>query len=252
MDIMKLKRSYTLLEIMIVTALLSVALILAMEFMTRTSDEISIISHEAWLQSAIQNAIDEVTTQVQESSADHMTLFRFTDPAGGTIELPDGSTISSTQVAICYPTPRDVNGTFVFTTGTGANVTISAEPVWQGVTVLAYFNAELWQYTDYNSHTFNDQNPITITAVSATTITLSDGTTFNRAGTAGSNQTIRRLMIDLAQVEVPNFVSGTQVSSLPMQIQITAQKRVTGGTFNQGSRMVSASLMTDVLTRNKN
>jgi len=243
---------YTLMEVMIVTGILSSVIVLTLDFMAQSTDQVAVITEETWLQRQIQLTIDDVIAEIREASADHVCLYRWTDPPGGKIVQPDGSQVNSTQVAICFPTPRNQSEDFIFTTGSGASLEVSSEPVWQGIKVIAYYDKELWEYADYNWHIYNDANPLRISTITDTTITLTDGTTFNRAGVTTAKQTARSVMANLAQLEVPNFASGYQASTLPMQLQIVAQTAVAGGTLNQGVILITASMLTEVLTRNKN
>ncbi len=248
----RLKSGYTLLEALIVTSLLSFVLLLTFDFMSRSTDQIAIVNKESFLQSQVQQTVEQLTTDIQESSAALMTFYRWTDPPGGNIEMPDGSLIPSTQVAICFATPRDANNNFIFTSGSGPTLMITSEPVWQGIKVFAYYQGFLYAYTDYNAHLYDPMNPVYITNIDNNTITLNDGTTFNRGGPPAANQKIERIMSNLAQLEIPNFTSGIQADTHPVEISMTAQSRLEGTTFTRRYQMITATMITDVLTRNKN
>lgn len=245
-------RGYTLLEVLIVSSLLAGILLLTLDFMSRATDKVMQVTEEAFLQSQVQHMVETISSVIQESSSSLVTLYRWTDPPGGKIELTDGSLIDSTQVAICFATPRNIAGDFVFTTGSGSNLTITSEPVWQGICVFAYYEEALYLYADYNAHTYDHLNPIYITGIYANTITLSDGTIFNRGGPAQANQTIKKVMANLAQLEIPNYTSGIYADTHPMEISLTAQTKLHGATFSRQYQMITATMITDVLTRNKN
>jgi hypothetical protein len=241
----------TVLEIMISLVLLAVVMLLAFDLTSRSVQFSAIAGQKAHMQARAQLGLNQLSVLVRESTADQVCPFRITDPPGGQIVLENGTSTPSTQVFLCFPVARDASGMFAFHSG-GAVV---QEPQWQGISVIGYHNETLREYVQYGTALpFSNTTPIRISSVTTSTITLTNGTTFDRAGGVGANQTSRVLLPDVAQLEAPNYTTGNVLpDSQPLQLRLTALDRVRTSSINQGlGYVVVASFETGVLTRNRN
>ncbi len=229
---------FSLLEVTIASTIMGLIILACLDFLAASSNFYSVDTNQTHLEWRLQYALDDIVSDLKETKPDRVEVFDFVDGPGGL-----------NQTAIVFPTARNSNDQFIYTDGTGA---VQAHPVWQGIAVYAFYSDKpgepgfLCKYIDYST-TRNYETAITITAITATTITLSDGTTFNRAleGTSG-NQFGLRLMSDFAQI-VRNPAPPNPVS-LPLRIKLVAQKRVDE---LQGD-YVQAQSSTGVMARNKN
>ena len=103
---------------------------------------------------------------------------------------------------LCFPTARDANSKFIIVLASQ----IKDAPQWQGICVYGCYNEALYRYVDRNNHVYSDSNPIRITAVTASTITLSDGTAFKRNGLGMSaNQTRTSILEEAARFQMPSL-----------------------------------------------
>lgn len=242
----------TLVEIMIAMVIFAVVLFLAFDVTGRTAEFATIGSHKAWVQAKAQTGLDKLQVVLRESTADQVCPFRVTDPPSGQIVFENGTTIASTQVFVCFPIPRGANGMFALHDGSG---NVLAEPRWQGISVIGYYQGSLIQYIQYGvGLPYSSTTPIRITSVTTTTITLSNGTTFNRANATGTNQTSRVLCADVAQLESPNYTTGNVLpNTQPLRLKLTVLDRVRTSRINNGTGYVAAaSFETGVLARNMN
>ncbi|MCO5170322.1 MAG: prepilin-type N-terminal cleavage/methylation domain-containing protein [Planctomycetes bacterium] len=240
----------SLLEVMVAMAVLAVLVLMAFSLTSHAAQFSAISGHKAHVQAKAQLALATLSTLVRESTADQVCPFRTTDPPGGTITFESGATIPATQVFLCFPVPRGPDGLFAFHQG-GA---VLSEPRWQGVAVVGYHAGTVREYVQFGTGLpFSGANPIRISAVSATTITLTNGTTFDRAGAVGAGQTSRVLVHDVAQLESPNYVTGQLLGGQPLQLKLTLLDRVRTSSINQGAGFtVVASFETGILARNRN
>lgn len=201
----KKQHGVTLIELLIANAILAAIIFISMLFMSTTGKEMADMTDEAHIEAGIEHSADLMLDALRETTIGQTTMFRFTDPSGSTIELPDGTNVTPiTQVATVFPTPRDDNGKYITTSGGN----MAMIPTWQGVVVYAYYNSGLYEYIDRNAHTYSEVTPLAISTITSTTITLNDGTTFPRNGSGmskpgtGSNRSFRQIMADLGQIEV--------------------------------------------------
>ncbi|MBX3467800.1 MAG: prepilin-type N-terminal cleavage/methylation domain-containing protein [Planctomycetes bacterium] len=244
------RRGLTLLEVMIATVVLGVLVAVAFDLTSRAAQFSAISGHKAHVQAKAQLGLALLSTLVRESTADQVCPFRIVDPPGGTITFESGAQVPASQVFLCFPVPRGPDGLFAFHQGG----TVLSEPRWQGIAVIGHHAGTLREYVQYGAGLpFSGANPIRISAVSPTTITLTNGTTFDRAGAVGANQTSRVLVNDVAQLESPNYTTGAVLGGQPLQLRLTLLDRVRTTSINQGAGfVVVASFETGILARNRN
>lgn len=241
----------TLLEVTIATVVLAVVAYLAIDVSSRGAQFAAVLTHEAHAQARAQLALAGLSRSLRESTADQVCPFRVPAPAGDVIVLETGEQLPADQVFLCYPVARGPDGPFAFHDGAGS---VLQEPRWQGVVVIGHHAGALREYVHYDADLpFSGEAPIRISAVSATTITLSCGVTFDRAGAVGANQRSRVLLQDVAQLEAPNYVTGAVLaSSQPLQLRLIAVDTVGRAPHASGGYTVSASFQTGVMSRNRN
>lgn len=242
----------TLLEIMISMVILAVLMALAFDLTSRSAQFSAITAHEAHAQAKAQLALAQLSTLVRESTADQVCPFRLVAGAGDVIVFESGTSVPAHQVFLCFPVPRGPDGMFAFHDGAGG---VLQEPSWRGIKVVGVHGTTLREYVQYGAALpYSSTNPIRISSVTATTITLTNGTTFDRAGATTANQTSRVLLQDVAQLEAPNYTTGQVLaSSQPLQLRLTVLDRVRTSSLNKGAGyVVAAAFETGVLARNRN
>lgn len=233
---MQTKRGHTLLEVTLASALLGVTIFVALEFLGQMSDAHGLTVARTEMQRRLQFGLDQIVSDLKETNPGKVQIHDFTDGPG-----------NASQTAIVFPTARDQNGQFIFTAG-GA---VQLEPVWQGVAVLAFYGPTagepgmLCRYVDYGSHNYS--NDITVTSLTATQITLSDGTVFQRSlvGQSG-NQIGTVLAPHFAQLVRDPAPPAAVV--WPLCLKLTAQKAMR----ELGGESITVVSSTGVMARNEN
>lgn len=248
---------FTLLEVTIASVLVAVLTLACLDFMDK-STRINIMSiTKTDMERRLQFAIDEVVATLRETSTRKLSYLDFQAGPG-----------NNWQTALVFPTARDINGDYIFTSDSG---TIMSTPVWQGIVIYAFYApvagepGRLMKYVDYTPGR-NYDNMISIAGITATTITLNDNlnTTFPRAtpSTLG-NQIITIVSDDIAQFvhEGPDapapLVFETDASGNPLPdaklvtsliLKVVAQKEIS----ELGGEDIQVMSTTGVLSRNQN
>ncbi len=243
-------------EMVIAVAIMGVIMIVVGTLMVDMADEMQNSMISADIHTDLNWSITKVSRDIQECPLDLMTLRRFDETQYAGLTLPDGSTPGNQQTAICLATARDMNDDFICTSGVAGSKEISALPSWQGVIVYAVYKGTLYRYADWNSHSYGNTSPVSINPINSgdTTITLSDGTTWNRDGTnPGTNQRVLPVVDRVAQFYIPNYTEPpgsihVKLSNPPLQVQFVGIKEAAGHIEDS----VAATFFTEILARNKN
>lgn len=221
---------FTLMEVMFTSAILAIVMVICLAFLVQTTDVTSMDAVQTYAENQVQEAADEIVRDLKEAAPALCSFYHF-------------PTASPVDTAICFPSARDQtgrDGNFVYT----RSGEVQPYPVWQCIQVYCRApNGKLFRFRDYTAtrdYTF----AITVTSVTDTTITLSDGTTFNRVGTAGANQTVRELSGIFTQVKT----QGT--SPVQLIVSSTVQHKATS-LRGKGSTVVT-TLTNEALCRNQN
>lgn len=227
----------TLIEVAVASTVFSVIILICLEFLAVSMRFYAVDTTQVHMEWRLQSALDDLVLDLKETSPLRMQVYDFNDGLN-----------NKAQTAVIFPTARNAADQFVYSSG-GA---VQAKPVWQGIVVYAFYSpmagqpGYLCKYIDYNVGR-NYDNTITITSLTSTTITLSDGTTFNRAlkGTSG-NQFGDWKMADFGQLvrdpEPPTAMT------LPISLKLTAEQAVDE---LQGDS-IQATSSTGIMSRNEN
>ncbi|MBI4713137.1 MAG: prepilin-type N-terminal cleavage/methylation domain-containing protein [Planctomycetes bacterium] len=156
-------KGMTLLELMISVSLLAVILGGVLSLYLAGIETYETGSAYATAEMMLQLKLDEVMDEVAETAEPNLAIYSWVDP----LFAP----VTETQEAMCFSSARNAAGQFVTNNG---------RPVWQSVVVLAPYlesgRGQIRRYESFGVYTF----PISVTNISNTTITLSNGVTFNR------------------------------------------------------------------------
>lgn len=258
-------KGFTLVELMIATAVIATVIGLSMVILKQASDSAAEITVQAHHENRLQEALSDMVMRAVESNPSRVTLFGY-DEADGT-----------RQGIIVFPTARDADDDFRYVDATG-NIVVT--PQWQGLVIYAVSNNALYRYIDYNFRTYT--NAAYVRQIDATTITVYDGAgdiTLNRDGTpANAGQNVTKLLDNVkhlfAYYEVlldpgpppvyehyPPFVgeegshsewvaSGTRYENVepPVHLEIEVEIPVE----HRAGQTLVISLDTSVLARNQN
>ena len=224
----KRQAGVTLLETLVASGIFALLIGMVMGMFARlvTSSEMDILQTQ--VENQVQDAVDDVVRDIKETAPILYSSYDFTE--GG-----------YTQSALCFPTARDkAKAQFTYKIGT----VVQSQPVWQAMEVVCYVknpnstDGWLYKYTDYNAHSY--VNPIKVSSVTTSQITLSDGTKFSRLGTLSANQ--KRVQIQGRFIQV--MTQGTS----PVQLTVRSackEKVIRGG-------LLITTLTNEALSRNHN
>jgi len=219
-------RGFTLIEVMVAMGVFGVVILFTFSTLNQAANEASIDTKSTKIEDQLQYSVDTIIQDLKETSPSLVSLFSFE---------------GQTQTAIVFPTARDQNGQFYLYK---AGETVQSTPDWQGVKVYAYApdptgqtDGRICCYGDYNWHSYT--NPITVAALDAGTIRLSDGTSFSRTGAAKNGQQIRPL--------AGEFASLTATGTSPITLTVTSRLHHQAYDID-----VPMSLTNEVMSRNRN
>ena len=244
---------FTLLETVIASAIFALLIALVMGMLGRAIGSAEMDLEQSFIEDQVQNAVDDIIQDLKETDPSMVNFYQFDE---------DGRT----QTAITFPSARDTNGTFIFKVGGE----VQNEPVWQSIRVYCYVQVAgqdggwIYRYEDFSARGYT--NPITVTNVTATTITVSDGTTFNRRGPLGANQSLLRLPgrfvqlvaevpVDDGEVgweEDPDLIEDVIVDKQVRPLRMTIRSEVAHKYPGLAGGSVITTLTNEVLSRNRN
>ncbi len=228
---------FSLLEVVIAMGIFSLVLTGTFLLCRDAASQSSADMLQTHAENQVQEAVDLIVKELKETSPVLRSSYDFTE--GGW-----------TQTALVFPTARrrvvagdPQSEKFVYTDASG---NVQSEPCWQGIEVICYApnpggsDGGLFKYVDYGAHSY--VAPITVVAITASQIRLSDGTVFNRTPRDGPKGALQdRITIQGSFVQV--MTQGVD----PVQLTIRAQSR------NEKMRgMVTTTLTNEALSRNHN
>lgn len=156
---------FTLLEVLIVCAVLSLFLAAAFSALSTGIDAHGEQYETVWAQSQLQISLGGMEEELFETDLDNLSITQLLDPL-----------TSEVETFLCFPTARDADSNFHVSVGNVA-------PDWQGVIVYSPHYDDnrgkcLRKYVEYGMFNY----PVGIDSVSATNLTLSNGIQIDRAG----------------------------------------------------------------------
>lgn len=241
------RRGFTLLEVVISMSLLGIIMAAALALLlgtVETADTDLLLTHA---ESDVQNAADEIVTDLKETAPNLCAFYNFQDP-------PSAPAADQTaQTVIVFPSARRrADNSFIYKDSKGE---VQPGPVWQSVRVYCFARdpgqttGSIYCYNDYSVTTFTD--PVTVAAVTDNTITLQNAakktvcTLNRRTGAVGAQQTRVRLKGSFTQMLTegsdPEPIRLTVVAECPQQVAVL-----------RGSQNLQAVLTNEVLSRNRN
>ncbi|MBN1808463.1 MAG: prepilin-type N-terminal cleavage/methylation domain-containing protein [Planctomycetes bacterium] len=173
-------RGFTLLEMMIATAIIAAVIGLSMILLHQASSTTRVNMLQTHYEGRLQEALDDITMRIIETSPGKVSLFAY--------DL-DGQR----HTAITFPSARGMDGNYVLVDEMGI---VSAVPHWQCIVVYAYHGGMVRRYEDYTPRSYT--NVAYVTNVGAATMDVWDGSTtiqFNLDGTPmNANQKIEPIL----------------------------------------------------------
>jgi prepilin-type N-terminal cleavage/methylation domain-containing protein len=244
---------FTLLEVVIASSIFALLICLLMGMLGRAMGSTEMDVRQTLTEDQVQNAVDDIIQDLKETSPAKVTFFQFVD---------DGRT----QTAITFPCARSETNDFVFT----VSGQVQYQPVWQCVRVYCFVSEPnmlggwIKRYDDYSVRSYT--NPITVSNITASTITLSDGTTFNRGGPAKADQKIVTVPGRFFQMESavpadegptdftmdPDLIDFAVVDQEIRPLRLTIRSEVEHQYPGLAGGTVVTTLTNEVLSRNRN
>jgi prepilin-type N-terminal cleavage/methylation domain-containing protein len=249
---MRVNSGFTLLELMIVTAIIATVIGLSMVMLKQAGDDARTNILMSHYESRLQTTLDDIVMHSIESSSTKMSLYAYDR---------DGKR----HTVIVFPTARDRDDEYIFT---GVGGVPSPTPVWQALVVYAYSNGSIYRYMDFTPRVYT--NRPYVQNIDNTTITVYDGTKdiyFNLDGTPrNANQTVWKvldhassLLAFMPQSDDPPYnqeppgqgaltTRRYDIYRQPVNLRVEAEVPIE---HREGATIV-ISLGTGVLTRNQN
>ncbi len=247
------RAGFTLLETVIASAIFALLIALIMGMLGRAMGSAEMDLAQSFIEDQVQNVVDDMIQDLKETDPSMVNFYQFDE---------DGHA----QTAFTFPSARDAGGDFIYKVGGE----VQNEPVWQSVRVYCYVQVPgqgggwIYRYEDFNAHNF--VNPITVTNVTADTITLNDGTTFSRRGPLGANQSLLRMPGRFVQLvaEVPDdggevaweidpaLVEDVIIDKQVRPLRLTIRSEVEHKYPGLAGSSVITTLTNEVLSRNRN
>ncbi len=247
------RAGYNLLEVVIASSIFGLLIAMLMGMFGRAMGSAEMDLNQTHIEGQVQDAVDRIIQDLKETTPAKVTFYQFVE---------DGRA----QTAFAFPCARDQNDSFIYRSG-GA---VQNQPVWQSIRVYCYITQPginggfIRRYDDYTLRSYT--NSISVTNITATTITLSDGTKFQRDGTVAANQKILVLGGLFVQLEaavpvmeeavdfaidpdlIEDAIQDQEVRPLRLTIRSEVAHRFPG--LVGGS--VVTTLTNEVLSRNRN
>ncbi len=252
-NITKIK-GMTLLEVALSTAMLSVIIGVAFGFVNEMAYSAKNAIQHKDMQVTSNHVLQVITSELKESKPSFISVY-------------DMQENGKWQTAVCFPTARTQNGVFMYFNDTNNNEVwdsgeeILEEPKWEGVSIfcLSYettykqgvqtTQGRLTKYTDYSVNIEVNGMP-KITSITDTTITLSNGTTFNRNAITGitGNQTVIRYNNVEQMLRYPFDEANPNIVVFPISLNLTIQQEF----IDKSSELIELENHSGVIARNRN
>lgn len=247
------RAGYSLLEVLIASSIFSLLIAMLMGMLGRAMGTAQMDLNQTHIEDQVQNAVDRIIQDLKETTPAKVTFYQF---------MEDGRT----QTAFAFPCARDQNDSFTYRVGG----VVQNKPVWQSIRVYCYVpqaginGGFIRRFDDYSARSYT--NSISVTNITATTITLSDGTTFQRNGAVAANQRIIVLGGRFTQLEAavpamegpvdfgldPELIEDAIQDQEVRPLRLTIRSEVAHTFQGLVGGNVITTLTNEVLSRNRN